>query len=96
MSTRAEPFFYFTHNYLSHFRILRNKESCVPDTGQPVGDQSKGTHEEEEDGGAILRVAVQLPGHTNQSQQASCFQQTDQGGGLAAKAGVTRSMLHIL
>lgn len=73
----------------THFEILRNKESLVPDAGQPVGDQSKGTHEEEEDGGAILGVTVQLPGHANQSQQASCFQQTNQGGGLGENAGVT-------
>lgn len=74
--------------WLSYFEILGNKESNVPDTGQPVGDQSKGTHEEEEDSGAILGVTVQLPGHTDQAQQASCFQQTDEGGGLSAEGGL--------
>lgn len=59
-----------------------------------MGDQSEGAHKKEEDGSAILRVAVQLPGHTDQSQQASRFQQPNQGGGLTAKAGVSRSMQH--
>ena len=40
----------------------------VPDAGQPVGDEGKGAHEEEEDSCTVLRVPIQLPGYTNQSK----------------------------
>lgn len=47
-----------------------------------MSDQGEGAHEEEEDGRTILRVAIELPGHTDQSQKTSSFQQADQSGGL--------------
>lgn len=64
----------------------------VPDAGQPVSDEGEGAHEEEEDGRAVLRVAVQLPGDAHQSQETSCFQQTNQSGGLlgVGEAGTVR------
>ncbi len=47
-----------------------------------MSDEGEGAHEEKEDGSAVLRVAVQLPGYTHQSQETSSFQQTNQSGGL--------------
>ena len=37
----------------------------VPDAGQPVGHQGEGRHEEDEDGGPVLRVSVNLPRHSD-------------------------------
>lgn len=37
----------------------------IPDTGQPVRNKRKSTHEQEEHGGPVFRIAVQLPGHTH-------------------------------
>lgn len=45
-------------------------------------NEGEGAHEEEEDGCAIFRVAVQLPGHAHQPEETGSFQQTNQGGGL--------------
>ena len=47
-----------------------------------MGDEGEGAHEQEEDGGAVLRVAVELPGHADQSQQPGRLQQANQSGGL--------------
>lgn len=41
----------------------------VPDACQPVGDEGEGAHEEEENCCAILRVTVQFPRYSHQSQQ---------------------------
>lgn len=57
-------------------------QTLLPDAGQPVSDEGESAHEEEEDSCTVLRVAVQLPGYTDQSQETSSFQQTDQSGGL--------------
>lgn len=54
----------------------------VPDAGQPVGDEREGAHEQEEDGRAVFRVAVQLPRHAYQTQQPCRLQQANQSGGL--------------
>lgn len=62
--------------------FIRQSYGTVPDAGQPVSDEGEGTHEEEEDSCAVLRVAVQFPGYTHQSQKTSSFQQTNQSGGL--------------
>lgn len=45
-------------------------------------NEGEGAHEEEQDGRAVLRVPVQLPGDAHQSQEAGRFQQPYQGGGL--------------
>ncbi len=66
-------------SYLIHHQ---QSYSIVPDAGQPVSDEGECAHEEEEDCCAVLRVAVQLPGYTHQSQETSSFQQTNQSGGL--------------
>ena len=49
----------------------------VPETGHPVGQQGEGGHEEGEDHGAVLGVAVQLLQETQQAQQAHRLQQVD-------------------
>ena len=49
----------------------------VPDAGQPVSHQGEGGHEEDEDGGPVLRVSVDLPRHPHQSQEAGRLQQTN-------------------
>lgn len=54
----------------------------IPDTGEPVSNEGKSTHEEEEDGCTILRITVQLPGNTNESKEACCFKEANQSGGL--------------
>ena len=59
----------------------------VPDAGQPVGDQRERAHEQEEDRRSVLRVAVQLTRHTDQSQQTGRLQQANQGGCLGREAG---------
>ena len=59
----------------------------VPDAGQPVGDEGERAHEQEEDGSAVLRVAIELPGHADQSQQPGRLQQANQGGCLGLKGG---------
>lgn len=60
--------------------------SIVPDAGQPVSDEGEGTHEEEEDGGSILRVTIQLPGYADQSQETRGFQKPNESGGLRTKS----------
>jgi len=47
-----------------------------------MGDQGEDAHEQHEDGGAVLGVAVQLAGDPDQPQQAGGLQEADQGGGL--------------
>ena len=47
----------------------------VPDAGEPVGDEREQADEEEEDGGAVLAVAVQFAGHAHQAQQARRLEQ---------------------
>lgn len=51
----------------------------IPDAGHPVGQQGKHGHEEREDDGAVLGVAVQLLEEAQQAQQPHCFQKVDQG-----------------
>ena len=55
----------------------------VPDAGQPVRDECEGAHEQKEHGRPILRVSVQLPGHTYQPQQPRRLQQPNQLRGAA-------------
>lgn len=50
-----------------------------------MGNEGEGAHEQEEDGGPVLRVAVELPGHTDQSQQPGRLQQANQSGGLGCE-----------
>ena len=57
----------------------------VPDAGEPVGHQGEGRHEEDEDGGAVLRVSVNLPRHPHQAEQAGGLQEADQCCGLKTK-----------
>lgn len=47
-----------------------------------MSDEGKGAHEEEKDSCTVLRVAVQLPSYTHQSQETGSFQQTYQSSGL--------------
>lgn len=47
-----------------------------------MSNEGEGAHEEEEDGGAILGVAVELPGNAHKSKEAGCFKEADQSGGL--------------
>ena len=52
-----------------------------------MGDEGEGAHEEEQDCGTVLRVAVQLSGHSYQSQEPCCFEQANQCGGLGLGGG---------
>lgn len=53
-----------------------HKANGVPNTGEPMGDEHKGAHKQEEDSSPVFRIPVQLSCHADQSQQPSCFQQT--------------------
>ena len=67
----------------------------VPDAGQPVRDEDERGHEQQKHGGAVLRVAVQLPRDPHQSQQPSRLEQTDQRRRLpvsTAKRSLDQSM----
>lgn len=52
----------------------------VPDAGQPMSDKHKGTHEQEQNCSSILRISIQFPGHTDQSQQPGGLQQANESG----------------
>ena len=43
-----------------------------------MGDERERGHEEDEDGGAVLRVAIDLPRHTHQAEEAGRLEQPDQ------------------
>ena len=49
----------------------------VPYTGQPMGDECKGSHEKDEDGSSVLGVSVNLSGDSDKTEKAGCFQQTN-------------------
>lgn len=51
----------------------------VPDAGHPVSQQSKGRHEQRQNHGAVLGVAVQFLQQAQQPQQTHRFQQVHQG-----------------
>ena len=59
----------------------------VPDAGQPMGDERKDAHEQHEHGRAVLRVAVQLAGHSHQPQETGRLQEPDECGGLGGWGG---------
>ena len=50
-----------------------------PNASEPVRDEGERGHEEDEDGRAVLRVAVDLARHAHQPQQPRRLQQPDQG-----------------
>jgi len=50
----------------------------VPDAGEPVRDEDERGHEQQQHGGAVLRVAVELARDAHQPQQARRLEQTDQ------------------
>lgn len=50
----------------------------IPDTGHPVSQQSEGRHEQRQNHGAVLGVAVQLLQQAQETQQPNGFQQVDQ------------------
>lgn len=54
----------------------------VPYARQPVGDQRERGHQQQQNGRAVFRVPVDLPRHSDQSQQPGSFQQTDERRGL--------------
>lgn len=49
----------------------------VPDTGHPVSQQREHGHEQREDHGAVLGVALQLLEQSQQTQQTHRLQQVD-------------------
>lgn len=57
-----------------------------PNACQPVGYEREGGHEEDEDGGAVLRVPVDLPGHPHQAEQAGRLEQADERRRLKARS----------
>lgn len=40
----------------------------LPDAGEPVSHQAEDADQQDQDGGAVLQVVVQLPGHAAQTQ----------------------------
>ena len=50
----------------------------VPDAGEPVRDEDEGGHQQEQDGGTVLRVAVELACDAHEPQQPCGLQQTNQ------------------
>lgn len=57
----------------------------APNARKPVSDEGECRHEEQEDGGAILWVSIYFPGHPDQAQESSGFQETDEGGCLLCR-----------
>lgn len=51
----------------------------VPDAGHPVGQQGKHGHEQRQDHGAVLRVAVHFLEQPQQTEQTDRFQEVDHG-----------------
>ena len=52
-----------------------------------MADEREGGHQEQQDGGPVLRVPVDLAGHANQPQQAGSLQQTYESRGLQRTQG---------
>ena len=58
-------------------------------------DEGEGGHEQQQHGGAVLRVSVDLPGHPDEPEQARRLEQADERGRLregqesAAAADIT-------
>jgi len=50
----------------------------VPDTGEPVSQNSEHSHQQRQDNDAILRVTIQLLQQSGQPQEASYLEQMDQ------------------
>ena len=62
------------------FRQVRSLHAAdrVPDAREPVRDQREARHQQQQLGGAVLRVAVELTRDAHQSQEARRLQQADQ------------------
>lgn len=63
----------------------------LPNTREPVSDERKGRHEQEQDRRAIFGVPVDLPRDSDQTEEPRRFQQTDEGCGLEFRNGKTIS-----
>lgn len=50
----------------------------IPDTSEPVGDQSEHAHQQHQNSCAVLQVVVQFPGHPAQTQQADHLEGAEQ------------------
>lgn len=53
--------------------------------------QREGGHEQQQDGGAVLGVAVDLARHPHQPQEPRRLEQADEGGGLQTEGGLRSS-----
>jgi len=62
-----------------------NKTNHVPDTSQPMSDESEGGHEKKQYCRSVLRVSVDLPGDSDQPQQPGRFEQTYECRGLSVQ-----------
>ena len=69
-----------------------NTEYGVPDAGEPVCDESEGCHQQQQHGGTVLGVAVQLACYAHQSQQPRRLQQPDQRRRLSCRTRSTCNM----
>lgn len=54
----------------------------IPYASQPMGNESKDTHQEHKNSRPILWVSIQFTSHTNQSEQSGSLQQANQSCGL--------------
>ena len=48
----------------------------MPDTRQPMSDESEQTREQDDDDGAVLGVAVQFSRHSHQAQKTRSFKKS--------------------
>ena len=53
------------------------KANCIPDTCQPVSNQSECRHEQNKNCCSILWISVNLSCYSHQPEQSGCFQQSD-------------------
>lgn len=52
-----------------HFHVANG----IPDTCQPVGNESKDAHEQHQDSSAVFWIAVKLPGDSYEPQEPGSF-----------------------
>jgi hypothetical protein len=99
------PYFGVLLHFLSHLLIpftpttplhTKNRGFFLPYACQPVSNECESCHEQNEDGGAVLRVSVDLPRDSDQTEKASSLEQTYQGCRLQKKANRSRSKIKIL
>lgn len=57
------------------YKLIRKN---LPDAGQPMGDESKRGHQEQQHGRAVFGITVNLAGYSDQPEQPGRFQQANE------------------